>query len=889
MHFRGSRPSLWRWLRVVAAVAVVAGVGIGSIGVAASSQQRGVLSAAAAQTGTCGKTSVGATSDTFASERKRVNKCALPVNATMTELSLYLAPAASSGQQVLKGVVYADASGSPGALLGITSELSFASSSASGWYHLPLTSPLALNAGNYWIGVFTGAQSRVAGFRYDSVSAARDYNSNAYASGPSNPFGSFTTDSEQMSLYATYTSSSSEAPTVLTEAASEVAQTSAKLNGSVNPNGHEVTECVFEYGTGPTYGKTAPCSPAPGSGTGAVKVSAAIPGLGENTTYHFRVFAKNAGGPSTGADETFKTNVPPPPPTGTAAADSFQRTVASGWGSAEKGGWWTVVGSPWNWSVSAGTGNVAVGAGGEELAYLSTFTVQDVDVLDQVVLPRCAGSSNCGAYVLGRYSPAYQPTYYRVGVVQGAGKPDIFIRAQRSDGSNLTSDIDTGLPAADGAAVLLRVEFTGTNPTTVRARAWLAGTAEPTTWPLTVTDNTAAEQSAGMLGVQLHNEDTAASHSFGVQSYQATGSATPVTPTPNPTGPAHLLYVVNDGTVYVYDIDNAHKLVKQFPIPEAGKRGLIAEPNHGLLYISECGLTTCGPNGKGHLIAYDLVHDVVAWIANYTFGTDQGAIAPDGSKIYMSHGEDSTDGNWTVLDPSDGKPTASIETGTGDGGHNTIFALDGSEVYLSGHYGNTAHFVHVVNPSTNQITREVGPLTNGVGPFTINGKHTLAFTTSIQTCGFQVSSLTTGSVLYTLAFGGSCSWGTGDPTHGISLSPDEKRVYIVDAPLDQLEVYDVSGLPSVAPTAVASIPLSSLSGSESPCENFCEREGWVLNELSGRYVYVGDSGDVVDTSTNAVIANLPALRNTRQLIEIDWTNGVPSGTSTRFGLGRVTK
>ena len=34
------------------------------------------------------------------------------------------------------------------------------------------------------------------------------------------------------------------------------------------------------------------------------------------------------------------------------AADSFNRTVASGWGSAETGGWWTVVGSPWNWSVS---------------------------------------------------------------------------------------------------------------------------------------------------------------------------------------------------------------------------------------------------------------------------------------------------------------------------------------------------------------------------------------------------------------------------------------------------------------------------------------------------------------------------------------------------------
>ena len=37
--------------------------------------------------------------------------------------------------------------------------------------------------------------------------------------------------------------------------------------------------------------------------------------------------------------------------------------------------------------------------------------------------------------------------------------------------------------------------------------------------------------------------------------------------TPNPTGAAHWLYVVVDGRVYVYDIDNNHTLVKQFPIP----------------------------------------------------------------------------------------------------------------------------------------------------------------------------------------------------------------------------------------------------------------------------------------------------------------------------------
>jgi hypothetical protein len=308
-------------------------------------------------------------------------------------------------------------------------------------------------------------------------------------------------------------------------------------------------------------------------------------------------------------------------------------------------------------------------------------------------------------------------------------------------------------------------------------------------------------------------------------------------------------------------------------------------PNHGLLYISECGGTSCA--GKhGSLIAYDLVHDVVAWIANYSFGVDQGAILPGRSTIYMPRSEDGTDGNWSILDASDGNLTGTIPTETY--GHNTIASLDESEVFLTGKYGPTSHFVHVVNPLTNQVTLDVGPLVNGVSPFTINGKHTLAFTTNIQTCGFQVSSLTTGKVLYTIPFSGACSWNTIDPNHGISLSPDETRVYVMNAPLDQLKVYDVSGLPSSAPTFVANVPLSTVSGTESPCQSACVKEGFVLNDLSGRYVYVGDSGDIVSTSTNTVVGNLPALQNTRASIEIDWESGTTSGTSTRFGLGRVT-
>ncbi len=118
-----------------------------------------------------------------------------------------------------------------------------------------------------------------------------------------------------------------EPPTVTTGEATPLSSSSATLNGKVDPNGGEVSECTFEYGTSSVSERSVPCSTLPGAGTKAVAVSAPIGGLSANTTYRFRIYATNAGGPSTGSEQTFKTQSSPTAVTG--AASSVGQTTAT--------------------------------------------------------------------------------------------------------------------------------------------------------------------------------------------------------------------------------------------------------------------------------------------------------------------------------------------------------------------------------------------------------------------------------------------------------------------------------------------------------------------------------------------------------------------------------
>jgi DNA-binding beta-propeller fold protein YncE len=342
-------------------------------------------------------------------------------------------------------------------------------------------------------------------------------------------------------------------------------------------------------------------------------------------------------------------------------------------------------------------------------------------------------------------------------------------------------------------------------------------------------------------------------------------------------------YVFPDREIVVYDIDHGHRLVARWSVPDAhGIRGVAVSPLTRMLYLSVGG--NGGASGTGALIAYDLLGNRLLWKRSFPTGTDSPAITPDGRTLYLPTGERTNDDVWYVVDAPTGHVRTEIHAGPGP--HNTIVSPDGRLVYLG---PRNSKYLYVASTRTDHLVRRIGPLLPGVRPFTINGAQTLAYTTATGFLGFQVSSIRTGRVLYTVPIRGFRQGRSlGTPSHGITLSPDSRQLYVIDVPNSYVHLFDVSGVPRRPPRHVADIRLiHRMVGKEQPCGGDCGRAGWLQSSLDGRYVYVGDSGDVIDTRTRRVSGFLPALRDSRYQLELDWRGDVPVRTSSRSGVGRL--
>jgi hypothetical protein len=977
--------------------------------------------AAQGTSATFGKTTVGAVKNVFAAERKRVNEYALPTRGAVSELSIYLEPGTVSGQQQITGVIYADANGAPGALLATSKQLTYASSQPAGWYHMSFSTPIELPAGNYWIGELSGPNGAVAGYRYDNVAGARDYNQNSYAAGPSNPFGAFTNDTQQISLYATYVPAGPAVPqNTSPPVISGTTQKGQQLSASTGAWSGSPTSYAYEWLRCNSAGAT--CSAIAGATSSSYTLTEADVG----STLRVAVSATNAAGesePATSA-QTAVVSGTVRAPTNT-APPTISGTAQQGATLTETHGVWT--GEPTSFSVqwmqceasgsgchaiSAATGltyvptsgdvghtirvsETATNAGGTSSPALSapTATVAaqgttatfgttavgaqrdggmfaNYKIVHRAILSASGTVTKLSLYAIpGINSPAPQslraliyadsggspgallaagPEVVYRGNVNGTGWFELplsapvslspgtywigFFTGSETEGmgyafesvtgsrayntntfsSGPTNPFGTSTKDAELASLYATYTPSGSPVPQNTSLPVISGSAQqgqqlsastgawsgsPTSyayeWLRCDSAGASCSAIAGAISSSytLTEADVGSTLRVAVSASNQGGESEPAisTQTAVVSGTSasaqHLEYVLQDGVISVYDMDHEFKLMKTISLPQtksAQVRGVTVAPTSHLMFVMYGGDGPINGSGTGSVLAYDLVNEKVVWERHLSTGIDSGQVSPDGSKLYIPTGENTESGIWNVLSAQNGEVIGTIKGGSG--AHNTVVSADGQYVYLAGRLYN---FLDVYETATGKV-REIGPMVGSVRPFTVNGSNTLAFTTATNFDGFQVSSIPTGKVLWTVSFGEASGLSVTAPSHGAGLSPDEHELYVVDYARKEVQFWNVAHAgEGVAPTQIGVVPVSGLTGESIGCLYDCQRSGWLQLSSDGRYLFVGDSGEVIETATRKVVTVLSTLAQSKYSIEVDWQGGVPVATSGRTGVGRV--
>jgi hypothetical protein len=357
-----------------------------------------------------------------------------------------------------------------------------------------------------------------------------------------------------------------------------------------------------------------------------------------------------------------------------------------------------------------------------------------------------------------------------------------------------------------------------------------------------------------------------------------------------PPGEVHYLYVtVPDGAggsgkgpaLYVYDIEDGHKLVKRIAVPEMkATRGCCASAQAGRLYIS---------HGNTSLLCWDILTEKVVWNVTYPKeegGADRACVTLDGKKIYVPEGWWTSAAKYMkVVNGETGELLKKIDLEGVGAAHNTIMSRSGKRMYV-GPISSGSLFI--IDTTTDTIAKTVGPFNKAqamgqsqrpkggrkhpggrVSPYCINGAETLAFVNCFNV-GFFVGDLVNDKVLHWVTVPDATGF-----SHGVGMTPDEKEVWLTDPRGKKLHVFDATVMP---PKYVQPVDVSAST------------HGWVTFDLKGRFAYP-DTGDVIDTKTRKTVAEWKDDRGGRirssKFIEVHLKDGKVVRIGDQFGIGRA--
>ncbi|MEU1971945.1 PKD domain-containing protein [Microbacterium sp. NPDC019599] len=196
------------------------------------------------------------------------------------------------------------------------------------------------------------------------------------------------------------------------------------------------------------------------------------------------------------------------------AKDGFERTATNGWGTSEVGGAWVM--NPGTatalskFSVASGVGKVTLSAGNSYTASLPGATLS-TNTEERFTVAVNQVSTGGGYYfsAIGRQIDNLNDYRAKFRVASTGAVALWLTRTVGGVETVLTSLTIPGLSVTTPDSLNVRMQVTGVNATTLKAKIWRTGTAEPAAWTLTATDSTAVLQAPGYVGINSYLSSSA--------------------------------------------------------------------------------------------------------------------------------------------------------------------------------------------------------------------------------------------------------------------------------------------------------------------------------------------------------------------------------------------
>jgi DNA-binding beta-propeller fold protein YncE len=335
-----------------------------------------------------------------------------------------------------------------------------------------------------------------------------------------------------------------------------------------------------------------------------------------------------------------------------------------------------------------------------------------------------------------------------------------------------------------------------------------------------------------------------------------------------------LLYAVsaaanNRGSISVYDIDAAHRLVKTIPtVPNvADVRGVAASAVTGKLYVAYRDLS-----GTGMVYCLNLYDDKVLWSRAVSPGVDRLAIDPDGWLLYVPTWEDNPADHINIVDAASSEIVRRVHFSNHS--HDTQYPLSGPVFQETKAQDGSGNYLYRIDPQSYAVSR-TGPYAGILGPYAVDSQSRHVVNDVTHLWGMQVADLVTGEIVTAKL--------RGDPPgdlwllHGIGWTPDQSEVWQTSTASDpRVFVWDMGN--PMAPVLKQSLALRSGRGSH-----------WLTFTIRGDYGYVApfknrdDATEIFDAKSHASVG---VIGSSEDMLEIDVADGRITRVGDQFGIGR---